>query len=288
MYNDYPTAGYNSNVDQFVFLKIGVIVLLIGVFVLFLISYMRVFKKANRNPITALIPFYNIFPLLEICNLPKMYFVFLIIPGVNLIYYYQVTQVLAKLFKRQKTFGIGLFILPFVYYPILAFSKSEYVGINIVDMESKNQVSEIKEIDEHKNQEIVVEENVEEDISSRNINISLGGGKYQKEYASNLGSVEDQDKVIAQRNVQVKQQAQIIENPTFIQMPVEDEPKEIDLSKTNNNPNDLFNVSFIETETKEENTPEIDTFSEFFDCPYCGTKLKQGTKSCFICGNKIG
>ena len=282
MYNDYPTAGYNSNVNQFIALKIIIPVVLIILLIIVLISIMKVFKKANRNGVSALIPFYNLVVLLEMCNLPKMYFVFLLIPIVNLIFFYKVFQVLAKLFKKEKGFGIGLFLLPVIYFPILGYSKSEYVGINVDAMDSSKQVGEIKEIDENKNKEIEIEENIEEDVATRNRNISLGGGKYQKEYASGLDSVADNEKVIAKRTVQKKKPVQVlVDNPTFIK-PVEEIPKE-EVKETDTK--ELFNVDFIETKEEKQ---EIDTFSEFFDCPNCGTKLKRGSKTCFICGNKIG
>lgn len=285
MYNDYPSASYSSHVDQFMALKIIIPVVILIILLIVCISAMQVFKKANRKPVTALIPFYNLIVLLEICNLPKMYFVFLLIPVVNIYFFYKLTQTLAKFFKKSSLFGFGLFILPIIYYPLLGYSKSEYIGINLVGMESKNQVSEIKVIDEIKNQEVEVKENIQEDVSTKHINISLGGGKYQKDYASNLGNVDDRSQVIVQRNEKTVQRPvqQQINNPTFI-MKVEEEPKEEVKTQT---ASELFNVEFIPTEPKQEVKPQVDTFSEFFDCPNCGTKLKKGSKTCFICGARI-
>ena len=287
MYNDYPTADYSSSVDQFRVLKIILPIVLLILVIIILVSIMKVFKKANRNGVSALIPFYNLIILLEICNLPKMYFTFLLIPFVNIIYYYRVLKVLVQLFKKDGKFALGLFFLPIIYFPILGYGKSEYVGIDITAADSSKQVGEIKEIDELKNQEIEVEENVQEDKATRNINISLGGGKYQKDYAQNLGAVEDNEKVIAKRNVKKKLPAKpVVKTSTFIK-PMAEIPKD-EIKKTDTK--DLFNVDFIETpkeEPKVEEKPQVDTFSEFFDCPNCGTKLKRGTKACFICGTKI-
>lgn len=303
MYNDYPTANYTSNVDQFIFLKIGLIVLAIGIFVVFLISYMKVFRKGNRNGVSALIPFYNIIPLLEICNLPKMYFLFLIIPGVNLIFYYKVAQVLAAQFKKNNMFGLGLFILPFIYYPILGFGKSEYIGINLVDMDSRNQVSRIDIIDENKNKEIEVEENVDEDVATRNINISLGGGKYQKDYATNLDQVEG-EQVIAQRNLKQKKkelEEQKMEDQKFIYQTHQmselrnesqegdttsekiDEVFDINYIKTTNEVNTNNNLDTIVSKPVEEEKPKI----EHVKCPKCGTNLPKGTEFCITCGTKL-
>ncbi len=299
MYNDYPTANYSSNVDQFVFLKIGLLALGVAIIVVLFISCMKVFRKANRNGITALIPFYNLIILLEICNLPKMYFAFLLIPGVNLFFFYKVEQVLATLFKKDKKFGIGLFLLPIVYYPILGFSKSEYVGINLKGMESKNQVSKIEIIDENKNKEIEIEENKDEDIATRNVDISLGGGKYQKDFASNLGKVEG-EQVITKRNLKEQQQQaynQKMEDlkASGVVKPLERVVEEPKVEIENPQPvAEVFDINYIQTaETKqklaqeeakvEEEKPKIETIK----CPKCGTKVPKGTEFCITCGTKL-
>jgi len=308
MYNDYPTAEYSSTVDQFTFLKIGAIVLVVAILVAFLIGCMKVFKKANRKGVSALIPFYNLITLLEICNLPKMYFAFLLIPGVNLIFFYKVEQVLAKLFKKNKLFGIGLFILPIAYYPILGYSKSEYIGINLKGMDSRNQISKIEIIDENKNKEIEIEENKEEDIATRNINISLGGGKYQKDFASNLGHVEG-EQVITQRNLkeQKKQEYnQKMENLRVIELAKQEEQRKLEESKpkeeveAKEEPIEVFDINYIQTadakkkeeerikqEAKEKEEEERRKELATIKCPKCGTKLPKGTEFCITCGTKL-
>jgi hypothetical protein len=260
---------------------------------------MKVFKKANRNGITALIPFYNLIILLEICNLPKMYFAFLLIPVVNLYFFYKVEQVLAKLFKKEKMFGIGLFVLPIVYYTILGFSKSEYIGINLKGMDSRNQVSKIEVIDENKNKEIEIEENKEEDIATRNIDISLGGGKYQKDFASNLDHIEG-DKVITQRNLkeqEIQKYNQKMEDlrASGLIKPLERKETSKEETETNNQQViEVFDINYIQTaESKElqqqqeqapkEEKPKV----EYVACPKCGTKLPKGTEFCITCGTKL-
>ena len=310
MYNDYPTTGYNSNVDQFVFLKIGIAVIVLAIIVFVIISIMRVFKKANRNPISVLIPFYNLIALLEICNLPKMYFIILLIPIVNLVFFYRVYQVLAKLYKKDQLFGLGLLVLPVVYFPILGFGKSEYIGINLAGMDSKNQVSRIEVIDENKNKEIEVEENKDEDVTTRNVDISLGGGKYQKEYATNLDNVE-QERIITQRNLkeQQKQQEQqkledqriIYENQKIHVMPV---VTPVEQQEPQTETKEVFDINYIQTtEEKEKERKRVEEEkkqqeearlkeeerqrTQFFACPKCGTKLPNGTQICITCGTKI-
>lgn len=324
MYDDYPTATYNSNVNQLAGLGIVLAILCIAVTVITIISIMRVYKKANRNPITAWIPLYNIIVLLEICNLPTAYLFFMLIPGVNIYFTYKLSLAIAKVYNKESKFGLGLFLLPFVFYPILGFSKSEYVGLDITGKDSSMQIDIIHEIDDVKTKEIEVEVNDQEDTASKNINISLGGGVYQKDYASNLSNVTDDDKIIKQQT-ETKQ-------PEIIQPIIDEKPKG----------NDLFNVDYIETKPEEiivsldeqpqeekkeeiivpldepvqkeivvplENSTEsipvveepvieenkdpepLKTITgpngEIVICPKCGSKIKSGTNICFMCGNKI-
>jgi len=235
---------------------------------------MKTFKKANRNGLTAFIPFYHLLVLIEICNLPKMYFAFLLIPIVHIPFFYKVNKILAKQFRKDEKYGFFMIFLPI----IIGFGKSEYAGISLVGMDSSNQVSEIAEIDENKNKEIVVEENTEADVANKNIDISIGGGKYQKEYISNLDSMND-ERIITQEKDKDKKQDN---NSSIFIAPKSIEEKEKEEEKKQ----DIFNVEFIETPKKEKKV-EIDQFSEFFDCPNCGTKLKRGSKSCFICGTNF-
>ena len=72
MYDDYPTVIESTVENNMIYLIIlGII--FIGVFVFSLISLAKVFKKANRSGISAIIPIYNIIVLLEITNYPKWY-----------------------------------------------------------------------------------------------------------------------------------------------------------------------------------------------------------------------
>lgn len=287
MYNDYPTAGYSSNVDQFIFLKIGLIVLAVIIVLISLIGGMKVFKKANHNGIAAFIPFYHLIMLIEICNLPAMYFLFLFIPIANFIFYYKICEKLTRLFKKQDRFKYGLFLLPIIYFPILGFGKSEYAGINIAGMESKNQISKIDIIDDNKTKEIEVEENIEEDYNTRDSDISLGGGKYQKDYASNLGVVEE-EKVIVHTGKRKRNPKPVIENPTFITQTLpEDEGITQEELNENKTTNDLFNVAYIEEPKQEEPVVNNESSIEYIICPKCGTKLAKGTEICFTCGSRI-
>ena len=50
------------------------------------------------------------------------------IPLVNIVIGIIVTLKLAKVFGKDIGFGLGLLFLGFIFYPILAFDSSKYIG----------------------------------------------------------------------------------------------------------------------------------------------------------------
>ena len=302
MYSDYEVV-YKSNLNEYLILWIilGTAAVLLLLFTVF--SASKVFKKANRSGIAAWIPFYNLYLLVEIANLSKGYFLLSLIPIINLYAFYVIDMKIAKLFKKDNSFGYGLFFLPFIFYPILAFSDSEYIGINIVAMEGSTTVEDIPVIDDIKQKEITVEENSNIDMASRNINISIGGGKYQKDYVSNLTDV-DKTKVLNKAQVELedkrKSTGMFINNERF-----EEIANKNAMLEEKKEPSDLFSVPFINQE--EVKQPEVNVVNNSNPtnnvvensnktqpaptqqrlCPNCGTRVGDSAKICFVCGQPL-
>ncbi len=310
MYNDYPTI-YQSKINENLIYWIILGILLLGIILICLVSLSKIFKKANRSAISAWIPFYNIWILLEIVDVPTWYFLLLLIPGLNIYILFKIMTILAKYFQRGSNFAFGLLLLPFIFYPILAFSKNEYIGINMKAMEGKNAVVDIPKVEEEINP--VVHEEV--DQSSNHLNISIGGGVYQKDYTNTLLQV---DEVQAVTNTNTNQENQpknpyAFSTPVFIN-PIEEEKKEIEEPKemTISFPEPSIKVEEIkpimqepkisniespsivmpnlktqEPESISNPLPEKVSDSEFVVCPKCGTKVKKNAKVCFLCGNTL-
>jgi len=51
----------------------------------------------------------------------------LLIPFVNIVIAIWMINLLSKRFGKSEGFTIGLILLPFIYYPLLGLSKTEYV-----------------------------------------------------------------------------------------------------------------------------------------------------------------
>lgn len=93
------------------------------IMVLTLAGMWKVFEKAGKPGWAAIIPFYNLYVLVEITGKPVWWFVLclLIIP---LIF---VMMDLAVCFGKSKGWGIGLlFFLGFIGFPILGFGDASY------------------------------------------------------------------------------------------------------------------------------------------------------------------
>lgn len=259
MYDDYPTIYHSevAGIEKYVVLFIGLVLAIL--LVLYLLGLSRVFKKVNRSAISAWIPIYNLYTLVEICNLPKIYTLYFFIPFVNIFYILKTNIQLAVLFRKSKLFGLGLALLPFIYYMILAFSDSEYIGINLVAMEGKTTVEKIREVDDNKVNEIEKKVNDMEDLRSNRMNVSIGGGRYQKSYKESMLQVEEDMKV--KENSKPKEEEKV----------------------------DLLKSKFITQDNLSQNDdvkmPISD--SDYITCPNCKTKLNKSNKVCYICGEKL-
>jgi hypothetical protein len=92
-----------------------------------LFGWILVFPKAGHSRWAALVPGYNIYVLVVgVAGLSKLWFVLVLIPGVQIIAAILVNVEVARRFGRSDAFGLGLALLGFVFYPLLGLSNSEY------------------------------------------------------------------------------------------------------------------------------------------------------------------
>jgi len=100
--------------------------LLISVFIL--VAMWKVFTKAGQPGWGVLIPFYNIVLMLRIAGKPGWWLIFFFIPVINIVVQIVMTIDIAKNFGRGGWFAAGLIFLPIIFFPILAFGESVYIG----------------------------------------------------------------------------------------------------------------------------------------------------------------
>jgi hypothetical protein len=121
MYN--TTSGGGGAAFAWAFVIIG---LVIGLLVI--IAVWQVYTKAGKPGWACLIPFYNVYVLLEIVGRPGWWLVLYFIPVIDVFVWIIVVWELAKSFGKSGGFAIGLLFLPFIFYPILGFGSARYLG----------------------------------------------------------------------------------------------------------------------------------------------------------------
>lgn len=107
---------------------VGIIMFLIYaiVIVVMIAGLWKIFVKAGKPGWAAIIPIYNVIILLEIVGRPMWWIlIYLICAPIAAII---ISLDLAKSFGKDIGFGIGLIILPIIFYPMLGFGAATYVG----------------------------------------------------------------------------------------------------------------------------------------------------------------
>jgi hypothetical protein len=110
---------------------IGIVMGLVwlAVAVLLIASMWKVFVKAGEPGWAAIVPIYNLVILLKIIGKPAWWVILMLIPFVNFVIAIILSLGLAQAFGKSAGFGIGLLLLPFIFYPILGFGSARYQGV---------------------------------------------------------------------------------------------------------------------------------------------------------------
>jgi hypothetical protein len=102
--------------------------LMLAVVVFVIAGIWKVFTKAGHPGWACLVPIYNVIVLLQIAGRPVWWFLLMFVPLVNIIVTFVVVMDIAKAFGKGAGFGLGLFFLGPIFYPILGFSDAQYEG----------------------------------------------------------------------------------------------------------------------------------------------------------------
>ncbi len=101
---------------------------LLAAAVVMVVSMWRLFERAGQPGWAALVPIYNMVVLLRVAGRPEWWVILMLVPMVNLGVAILLSIDLARVFGREEVFAVGLVLMPFVFYPILAFGRGEYIG----------------------------------------------------------------------------------------------------------------------------------------------------------------
>jgi hypothetical protein len=105
----------------------GLLLFFVVVIVFYVVAYWRLFAKAGEPGWGALIPIYNLYLYCKIAGRPEWWLILFFIPFVNVVIALILAMDLAKAFGKSSGFGIGLWILSFVFVPILSYGSAQYL-----------------------------------------------------------------------------------------------------------------------------------------------------------------
>lgn len=88
----------------------------------------KVFVKAGQPGWAAIVPIYNFIVLLKIVGKPWWWIFGMLVPFLNFVVLILILVNLAKVFGKGTGFAIGLILLGFIFYPILAFGDATYTA----------------------------------------------------------------------------------------------------------------------------------------------------------------
>jgi hypothetical protein len=86
------------------------------------------FSKAGEPGWAAIIPIYNLYVMLKIGGNEWWWLLLLFVPIVNIFVLAKISIDIAQSFGCGVLFGIGLWLIPAIFFPVLGFGDYEYRG----------------------------------------------------------------------------------------------------------------------------------------------------------------
>ncbi len=103
-------------------------ILVLAITIVSLIGLWKMFSKAGKPGWGSIIPFYNMYCMFEMAFGNGWMFLLTLIPCVGFIFQIILCFKLSKAFGHGAGFGFGLLFLSPIFYMILGFGNSDFVG----------------------------------------------------------------------------------------------------------------------------------------------------------------
>lgn len=104
----------------------GLMIVWLAVVLLIVAAMWKVFVKAGEPGWAAIVPIYNVLVILKIAGKPMWWIILFFVPIVNFVIAIMVAVSFAQAFGKGVGFALGLVILPFIFYPLLAWGDAGY------------------------------------------------------------------------------------------------------------------------------------------------------------------
>lgn len=102
-----------------------ILVLYLAVAVFYFGAGWRVFSKVGQPGWGVFVPIYNLYLVCKISGRPEWWLILFIIPLVNVVVGLILAMDVAKTFSKSSGFGIGLWLLGFIFVPILGYGTAQ-------------------------------------------------------------------------------------------------------------------------------------------------------------------
>jgi hypothetical protein len=110
------------------FYSTGFIITCIVLAIIQIAAMWKVFTKAGQPGWAAIIPIYNIYIMTKVAGKPGIWVLWCLIPFVNIIFLIWLYNMISKSFGHDEGFTVGLILLGIIFWPILGFGSSKYLG----------------------------------------------------------------------------------------------------------------------------------------------------------------
>jgi hypothetical protein len=115
----------------------GMMIFWLVIAVASIVGLWKIFVKAGKPGWAAIVPFYNLYVMLQIVGRPGWWLLLFLIPYVNIVFLIIVAIDLAKSFGKSTAYGVlALGFFSFVGYPLLGFGKDKYIGPSVKPAEA--------------------------------------------------------------------------------------------------------------------------------------------------------
>jgi hypothetical protein len=103
-----------------------ILLIYLAVVAFYIVAGWKVFAKAGEPGWGIFVPIYNVYLVCKISGRPEWWVILLFIPLVNVVIGLIIAMDIAKAFSKSSGFGIGLWLLSFIFVPILGFGSAQY------------------------------------------------------------------------------------------------------------------------------------------------------------------
>lgn len=99
--------------------------IVLAVVLLTIAAIWKVFERAGEPGWAVLVPIYNLYVLTKVARVSGWWVLAMIVPFLGIVAAFVVAIGVAQRFGKSTGFGIGIALLPFLFYPMLAWGDGE-------------------------------------------------------------------------------------------------------------------------------------------------------------------